>query len=344
MSGYESIGGFVGGFDSGTISDSYATGNGTGLVNGNDIGGFAGYNGGTIINSYSTGSASGETTGGFVVTNVGTITNSFWDTQTSGQATSDGGTGKTTTAMKSIGTFTGAGWDFTTIWDINGTDNHGYPFFRWQTFPVLADGDGVADSVEDASPNNGDANNDGTPDKDQATVTSLVSPVTNKYAVLDTAGCTANNNVSIAAENASHADTSYSYPGGLMDFTLTCTSGATATVTMYYYGLPSTNVILRKYNPTTHNYTTVTGATVSSVTIGGQQATKIVYQVTDGGSLDEDGTANGTIVDPAGPAVLTVSAPNTGVLRVSSLPAFMSIAFGLGLAIWTRRRTVRNGN
>jgi len=37
--------------------------------------------------------------------------NSFWDNQTSGQTSSSGGTGKTTAQMKSITTFSGAGWD-----------------------------------------------------------------------------------------------------------------------------------------------------------------------------------------------------------------------------------------
>jgi len=60
-------------------------------------------------------------------------------------------------------------------------------------------------------------------------------------------------------------------------------------------------------------YTTVSGATFSAVTIGGQSALKVVYQVTDGSSLDDDGAADGNITDPAGPAVLVVGVPNTGL-------------------------------
>jgi hypothetical protein len=47
--------------------------------------------------------------------NCGTVSNSFWDTETSGQAISDGGTGKSTAEMKSIVTFTGAGWDIIAV-------------------------------------------------------------------------------------------------------------------------------------------------------------------------------------------------------------------------------------
>jgi len=73
--------------------------------------------------------------------NAGAVSNSFWDTDTSGQADSAGGTGKTTTQMKNIATFTGAGWDIVAvanpgtrnpsyIWNI--VDDETYPFLSWQ--------------------------------------------------------------------------------------------------------------------------------------------------------------------------------------------------------------------
>jgi len=52
------------------------------------------------------------------------------DTQTSNQATSDGGTGKTTSEMKNIDTFDDADWDISyTTTDLN----NGYPALGWQT-------------------------------------------------------------------------------------------------------------------------------------------------------------------------------------------------------------------
>jgi hypothetical protein len=80
--------------------------------------------------------------GGLVGYNKGTVTNSFWDVQTSGRSTSDGGTGKTTAEMKSITTFSGAGWDIigvaapgernpAYIWNI--VTGVTYPFLSWQS-------------------------------------------------------------------------------------------------------------------------------------------------------------------------------------------------------------------
>jgi hypothetical protein len=70
-----------------------------------------------------------------------TVGNSFWDSQTSGQSNSAGGTGKTTAEMKSIATFSGAGWNMIAvanpgtrnpayIWNI--VDGQTYPFLSWQ--------------------------------------------------------------------------------------------------------------------------------------------------------------------------------------------------------------------
>jgi hypothetical protein len=138
---------FVGalvGYNSDTLSNSYSTGNVTG--NGN-VGGLVGENDGTVSDSYSTGSVSGYGgVGGLAgfhlsLLGEGTVSNSFWDTQISGQATSDGGTGKTTVQMQDITTFSGAGWDITTVanpdtrnpaytWNI--VDDVTYPFLSWQ--------------------------------------------------------------------------------------------------------------------------------------------------------------------------------------------------------------------
>jgi hypothetical protein len=73
--------------------------------------------------------------------NTATVRNSFWDILTSGQTNSAGGTGKTTAEMKSIATFTGAGWNMVAVanpstcnpayvWNI--VDGQAYPFLSWQ--------------------------------------------------------------------------------------------------------------------------------------------------------------------------------------------------------------------
>ncbi len=140
VTGEDDVGGLVGGngYES-IVSDSYATGN----VNGDRCaGGLVGTNAGSVGDSYSTGNVTGGAyIGGLVGANYGSVSNSFWDTEASGQASSDGGTGKTTTEMKDITAFSEAGWNMRAvdapgdrnpsyIWNIvNGVT---YPFLSWQ--------------------------------------------------------------------------------------------------------------------------------------------------------------------------------------------------------------------
>jgi len=161
ITGVNYVGGLVGLNFNGSVSNSYSTGS---VAANNFGGGIAGtnyriisncysscsvtasYGGGglagenkslinaTITNSYSTGTiAEIEYLGGFVGSNQSIVSNSFWDTEASGTMSSSGGTGKTTVEMKTDTTFTNAGWDFTTVWSIDGTTNNGYPFLQWQT-------------------------------------------------------------------------------------------------------------------------------------------------------------------------------------------------------------------
>jgi len=129
------------------VSSCYSTGSVTGALY---AGGLIGENSYSIVTScYSTGTVIGQTAGGLVGRNPdGTVSNSFWDTETSGQTTSDGGTGKNTTEMKDIDTFTDTEtegldepWDITTVadpgirnaaytWNI--VSNVTYPFLSWQ--------------------------------------------------------------------------------------------------------------------------------------------------------------------------------------------------------------------
>ena len=117
VTGYKSAGGLVGSNSYSTVSNCYSTGSVTG--SGSRVGGLVGDNDGTVSNCYSNGSVTGSgSVGGLVGDNTGTVSNSFWDTQTSGQSISAGGEGKTTAEMTTQSTFTSAGWNFTTIWQI----------------------------------------------------------------------------------------------------------------------------------------------------------------------------------------------------------------------------------
>jgi hypothetical protein len=139
--GGSNVGGLAGSNYYGTITACYAMGQVSGT---SYIGGLVGYNNyGTITACYSTGAVSGTSyIGGLVGINSGsgTITACFWDIQTSNRPTSAGGTGKTTTEMQTLSTFTSASWDFTNE-ITNGTnemwrmcaDGVDYPRLNWQS-------------------------------------------------------------------------------------------------------------------------------------------------------------------------------------------------------------------
>lgn len=191
------------------------------------------------------------------------------------------------------------------------------------------DADGVTANTEIGAPNNGDGNNDGIEDFLQDNVSSLPNPILNgAYTTISASGCTTNSlsSVSIFAEaDLSKADTVYNYPVGLSDFTINCLNpGDTTNVTIYYDKTYDTSKwVARKFIDGA--YTNISGAIFGTSVIGGQTVTTLSYSVTDGGSGDADGIANGIIVDPAGPGILGTSnsatsttpnnpaVPNTGL-------------------------------
>ncbi|MDR3282216.1 MAG: hypothetical protein LBS92_01205, partial [Candidatus Methanoplasma sp.] len=106
-------------------------------------GGFIGTTQFGMPNVYSTAStvtatsAGGGTTyaGGFIGNASGSFGGAFYDSDLYGGSSAGGGTvtgvtGKTTAEMKTSSTFTGASWDFTTVWRIDSTGgvNDGYPY------------------------------------------------------------------------------------------------------------------------------------------------------------------------------------------------------------------------
>ena len=124
----------------GSISGAQAVGGLSG--NGTDFGG-----GLTVINSYSVGSVTTSSTtvpvpaGGLIgtygtnvaTTSPPTVSGSFFDVETAGLNTSEGGTGLSTELMKTLATFTDAGWDISrsgcgTVWVAR---DGVYPALRW---------------------------------------------------------------------------------------------------------------------------------------------------------------------------------------------------------------------
>ncbi len=142
----DAIGGLIGTLY-GAVSNSYSLGNVTRPSSsswsayGALIGTIAT---GTVQTSFSTGSvtytgATDPTDKGFIGEwyNGSTATNNFFDSEVSNQTTATGATAKTTAQMKLATTFLDGSFSFAKSaghWAMNGSDNSGYPFLRFEGY------------------------------------------------------------------------------------------------------------------------------------------------------------------------------------------------------------------
>jgi len=135
--GLTSAGGLVG-TNYGSVNNSYSQGSVSGTM---WVGGLIGDTpaSSSVTNTYSTGHVNGSSyVGGLVGASDGFVANSFYDTETSGLDISDGGTGKTTSEMQSLSTFTD--WDIIQIEDFDEDDpkdwyideDDDYPRLYWE--------------------------------------------------------------------------------------------------------------------------------------------------------------------------------------------------------------------
>jgi hypothetical protein len=129
---------------------------------------------------------------------------------------------------------------------------------------------------------------------------------------------------------AATQDSNYSYPVGLINYCFTSSQTDNQVTLVFVTDLKPEQVVLRKYNPTTKTYATVSNAVITSTTYSGQAALQVVYTVTDNGPLDLN-PAVGSITDPVGLALAETGVPNTGLPYTSAWPAIASLVGGLGL-------------
>jgi hypothetical protein len=118
---------------------------------------------------------------------------------------------------------------------------------------------------------------------------------------------------SVAAQTED--DGAYSYPLGLVGFTfMTESVGDAVTVDVYFETnlLPS-DVTPRKFDSVGGSYSDLANPDmeVVSTTWNGKPALRLTYSLIDGGMGDEDGVADGIIVDPIGLGVTTTPATVT---------------------------------
>jgi hypothetical protein len=206
------------------------------------------------------------------------------------------------------------------------------------TGSIDLDTDPISDTIEAAAPNDGDGNYDGVADAEQANVTSFVNPITNEYVTLVSTGsgeeaCNFTSAAITASSENEAVDAAYQYPFGFVNFTTQCgNNGASAHIEIYVHNATSASYVARKYNASTKQYSDMpSGANVHFDT--SNNALILSYDITDGSSLDEDGAADGSIIDPIGigSTASQVLAPNTGLSYTSPALMLITIASGLGI-------------
>ncbi|MCG8069342.1 MAG: hypothetical protein JAY84_15935 [Candidatus Thiodiazotropha taylori] len=170
------------------------------------------------------------------------------------------------------------------------------------------DGDGVALAVEDAGPNGGDGNNDGTADSLQSNVSSLPDATGSGYLTLEVGGGCATAQAVAAVDIGSMPASDpfgYLYPYGLLEFTLPC---ETADITVYYHIPGATSLVssvYRKYGPVppggpSATWYTLPGVVYGTANVGGTMVATASFTLADN-VLGDDTGDDGVIVDQGGP-------------------------------------------
>jgi hypothetical protein len=169
----------------------------------------------------------------------------------------------------------------------------------------LGDGDGVDGTVEDAGPNNGDGNYDGVPDSEQPNVTSLPNAANGDYLTIEAPEGTVLEDVnSLGDVSPESAPPNVLFPLGYLGFALSNLIPGQAVSINLYLENPETINAYYKYGPTVNTPTDHW----YSFTYDGETGVEVIapdrltLHLVDGKRGDSDLTANGTIVDPGGPA------------------------------------------
>jgi len=129
VNGADTVGGFAG-ENAGTIIDSYHSYGVTGNLSTAISAGFSAKNSGGLLRCFSAGSVEGaSSTGGLIGENTGTFESCFYDENTY-QSDTGKGTKETAANMKKQATF--SGWDFSNIWLID--ENSSRPYLSYQAY------------------------------------------------------------------------------------------------------------------------------------------------------------------------------------------------------------------
>ena len=182
---------------------------------------------------------------------------------------------------------------------------------------VDTDGDGIPDRIEETAPN-GDGNSDGTPDSQQAHVSSLPNAVDGRYVTLASPDGTSLFGVS-AVEPPADAPAWVDLPYGLFQFTVNDVTpgGATSVTVILPDGEAPASYVKHDSDdpdPATAWYEFMFDGTTGAVISGNT----ITLHLVDGARGDHDGDGtNGTIVEPGGPAIVSIFVDVTSSCELS---------------------------
>ncbi|MDO8391323.1 MAG: carboxypeptidase regulatory-like domain-containing protein [Actinomycetota bacterium] len=187
--------------------------------------------------------------------------------------------------------------------------------------PTEPDADGVPATTEDGVAPGGDGNGDAVPDSQQSNVTSLPSPVPGGGYVtvaapagLELSSVTVVDPATIGATPPPGA----TVDNGVIAYTVSgVTPGATVDIDVYLT-TPTTATGYAKVQA--GQWVPLPGAAFTKV-----NDSHFVLHLTDGGNGDEDGQANGVVVDPGAPISLDTTAPT---ITCPAAPTFVLNATG----------------
>lgn len=175
------------------------------------------------------------------------------------------------------------------------------------------DADGVADEVEQAAPNGGDGNFDGTPDHRQPEVASLRSSTDKTFLTLVAAGCPGFFDVLALSESAvGDSDPGWDFPYGLVLFRLPCLS---AEVTLWLHTAPAMPGAVYRQHP-------LPGRP------GGWSAPSAVFAISSGVLTLTLSLADGAGGDPVEPGALIEALGGLAGLPLASCPSSPATAPG----------------
>ncbi len=156
------------------------------------------------------------------------------------------------------------------------------------------DTDGVATTIEDGAPNEGDGNNDGIPDSEQNHVVSIRTPDGKYVTIEEKNGCPINN-VQLNEQNLPADGENLTAPP--FDFDIACPE---AEIVTYYHGVDDlNNQQHRQYVPTTPGDPSTAQwqdlpTKLSTTTIAGKTVPTATFTLKDG-ELGDSSSADGTI-------------------------------------------------